>query len=342
MFPTEIVDTFHRNRLIALACKGLKSRHVGIVLHPGIGKFEEGLSSTENLGARYQAALAYEATPGERQEIQMLQLHRKIMLAYSKLITRVYYKEMDEDSFVQVIQDHLDALRDADSNAVIFNEPGRCMFCMPGGTGSHLVTYEFAKESDGTYSFLVYNKGEGLEYSPFHGDAKLLKRGVIAQRTRVQIKGLGFEALKNPDFLKSLVKKSCDERAQTRELYNLIRQHLIENNHGTVRIPDDEKKLRAPLRSDIERKRINGVLLKDPDYHRIQTWGSCSESNVQTPERFIISPILRKKIKLLEIQLAVKALGESYLEKNPLLHAQVLCKTVSLKRQIHSSSFTHI
>ncbi len=185
------------------------------------------------------------------------------------------------------------------------------MFCFPGGTVHHAICYEFVQEADGTYSFLIYNRGEGCNDPDLHGNVFLVRNGNRIARTRVQIRGLAKEDLQNEVLLEALIVFQNDVHAKMEDVYRKIKECLLDKALGLVREAPGEREwlvLTRMLSLEINRcdlcrlQEVEKELLLDPDFHQLQVSGSCTESNTQTPESFFIEPNFRRRLKLRAIQ----------------------------------------
>ncbi len=264
---------------------------------------QKGIYFTDCLQQRSLDAASYFPTSLEEMtQIDYLRMHRHRLVEYSHLIDQCEIDSKNIPSLVYKIQEDIERLSDI---------WGRSVFCFPGGTVHHAVCYEFVQEADGTYSFLIYNRGEGCNDPDLHGNVFLVRNGKQIARTRVQIRGLAKEDLQNEVLLKVLILFQHDEYATMEDVYGKIKKHLLEKASGWVREAPREREWLVLTRMlslnmngyDFYRlQEVEKELLFDPDFHTLQVSGSCTESNTQTPESFIIDPNFRRRLKLHAIQ----------------------------------------
>ncbi len=318
---------FHPERLLYLTCK---SRSLGVD-----EKFPiKGLDFISCLHQRSIEAMSYCPEPFEEEQMDALIEHRSRLLLYSRMVDAAGQGGQHFLSLIHTIQKDIEQLS---------NFSGRQMFCFPGGTTQHAVCYELAREIDGSYSFLIYNRGGGCNDSELHGKVLLRNsQGQAVGRTRVQIKGLAKEDLTNRLFLTSLILSQHRTDVTMKDLYKEIKEHLLINAGGWVREAPEEKLwsdllemsiMNQPNRDDDFLNQIEQKLLSDPDFHTVQTMAGCTESNTQTPECFIIESNLRRKLKLHAIKTTYKLI----LDPSPIprwLIDRMHCKMENLNTKI--------
>lgn len=244
----------------------------------------------QNIFARYCDVLEYQPKEEEKEEFEHLLKHREALLRYAEKLEP--QSGVENEVIIQEICRDINSLSSQ-----------RRSFCVPGGSSDHAVCYEFCLEEDGTYTFILYNKGDHCENRKFHGDVSFLKDGREYVRSRVQIQKLTKEAIQNNSFLNALIDVYRRKDSKTEEIYGQLKQYLLIQAQGQIRKPLDEDSWKNCRTADAL-KQIEGRLQKDCDFHSAQIWETCTESNLQTPEHFIVSPQLRKKIKLHAIQRA--------------------------------------
>lgn len=198
---------------------------------------------------------------------------------------------------------------------------------IPGGTKKHSVMYEIKKNNDKLFSFIIYNKGAGADFSSFHVQGYSQKGPKPhTYHTRVVIDNLTETQVTDPGFLNTLIRSNVLSYNMT-GVYQKIQTRL--NIQGL---------------NDVQT--TNQPLVRNPkleDFHLIILHGTCVVSNAQTPSHFVLSKKLRDQLKYHEIKYHLKQFGEERLkESHPALAERVQLKLQSLSARLSESSLAVI
>ena len=292
MFSTD----FHLERLFNLSCTADdRGKEPPIPL--------KGINFTDCLIQRSIELPNYTPeTIEERCQIGILFLHRQRLANDSCQIYQCKNNPENIITLVSRIQGDIER---------IAGGQGRSMFFFPGGTPDHAVCYGFAKEADGSYSFLIYNRGEGWDDPELHGNVFLVRNGKQIVRTRVEIRELAKEDLQDAGLLEALIVFQNDVHATMEDVYRKIKECLLDKALGLVReAPGESEWLVLTERLSLDMNEhdfcrlqlIEDELMIDPAFHSLPVSGSSVESNAEAPEHFLVEPNFRRKLKLSAIE----------------------------------------
>ncbi len=287
---------FHLERLFNLTCTAAdREKELPIPL--------KGINFTDCLVQRSIELPNYTPeTIEERFQIGLLFLHRHRLANDSVQVYQSKNNPAHIRTLIGKIQGDIERLA---------GSQGRSMFFFPGGTPHHAICYGFAKEADGSYSFLIYNRGEGWDDPELHGNVLLVRNGKQIVRTRVQICELAKEDLQDEGLLEALIVFQHDLDATMENVYRKIKECLLDKALGLVReAPGESEWLVLTERLSLDMNEsdfcrlqlIEDELMVDPAFHSLPVSGSSVESNAEAPEHYLVEPNLRRKLKLSAIK----------------------------------------
>lgn len=195
------------------------------------------------------------------------------------------------------------ALDNPNSPLITRLDDGTTSFSFPGGFCGHYITYEVRKK-DNNYYFIIHNRGSGIQDSRLHGDVEIQSEHRTYMRTRVVIQ-VAREAL-NKEFFEYLNKAFLNDN-NIEGAYNKIYSHLITDNNGQIVVSGADALLERLAKANAKslsaevKKKVSDLILKllpfCSNYHSIQLFGTCAESNLTEVERDMASPRVRRILK---------------------------------------------
>ncbi|MBA3722631.1 MAG: hypothetical protein H0W88_09550 [Parachlamydiaceae bacterium] len=209
---------------------------------------------------------------------------------------------------------------------VVTLENGTTTFVIPGGWRGHYISFEFRKNQDGTFEFVIHNRGENSDNKKFHGDLTFSHDGKRYARTRIPIR-VTKEVLQNPEFLTFLIEHANTSAIDSTgaSVYDKIHEYLIEKGQGKILISDQEK-LATSLHkffnansvkmdpSLIKKREILYQILKsDPNFHSYQLFGTCGESNMTSVEDEMAPKNVHRALKFYTLGGFIDQMMERYL-----------------------------
>lgn len=242
---------------------------------------------------------------------------------------------------VQYIKEHVSALDNLDSiDAVTLADGNTRCFSLSIGSKDHAIDFEFRKEN-GEYYIIMHNRGaqsnDSNINSIFHGLGTTLEKegesGVLREyaKTSVKIKA-NKSALENEAFLNQLVMATRAEGAS--RAYQAICDFLINNPDSKLRgeIIETEGEIainklihyqkQAESVGDTKtcneiRQMIAKLIPTEKNYHSMQLYGTCVESNSTTIEESLASPATRMILKTHTLNLLVDTIATQVLSATP-------------------------
>lgn len=213
---------------------------------------------------------------------------------------------------------------------VVILEDGSRFFAIPGGWDYHYVNYGFKKNTDGSYEFIMFNRGNQPS------DVNLTERlhGSIAKkigkkkymRGRVQIKVPNIDLLKNRDLISLLVEGRATVykkyEVSAGQVYRKICDTLLGPGKGKVIVSKQEKMVdmliqymnRNPELDHSETVLlINALIKSDPNFSSTQTYGTCGVSNSTGIYEMLAPKKTIKAIKKYTIEEIRNAIVENYM-----------------------------
>lgn len=103
---------------------------------------------------------------------------------------------------ISTFQKQIDELAKPESKKVVHHPDGSTSFSVPLGHAKHLAIYEFKRDQNGQYSFIIHNRGEGNE-DKIHGENEFKLNGKTYAKTSVTI-NVTKEMISDPQFLVKL------------------------------------------------------------------------------------------------------------------------------------------
>jgi hypothetical protein len=320
------ISNMNLSRFLCVACKSLEEKDC-----PWAKTISNGESCHVALCKRLEAArTTIPESKEEKLELRKILKHRKKLADYSiqtyRLCLSPGKKELMQTLVKKIFQDI--------ATLSSHQKFTRTSFCFPAGTDEHIVCCEIARETNGTHSFLIYNKGDGTENTFFHSSLSLKKGNRTIARTRVQICNLSQTDF-TPAFIEGLFKITIRSSKSMDGFFNHIKRHLLDGKSSFIHKPYWERQWeeRGQGFSQQEHMQMVQSLSHDPDFHSLQTMGTCLESNMQTPEHFLASRALRLKLKLASLKHCASFLT-SQLEKSSSLKQFYLEKTSYLESKL--------
>ena len=215
-------------------------------------------------------------------------------------------------------------------------------FPFPGGHRKHYLTFEAQYHPNtGDYFFIIHNRGQGNFDTDLHGALALrTSDGTLYKRTSVKLK-VSLEQLKNPELLGGLYKKMWSAN-NIEKTYKVIKKHLLAPDLSNIIMSPQEKKwleytdklkkyqhvidkyakaanLTVKEKEQLARARSHKedlkpkmktmqayLIKKDPAFHSLQAFGTCTESNSSSPEKTMASASVRRELKLFTIDQLAK------------------------------------
>ncbi|MBA3722269.1 MAG: hypothetical protein H0W88_07700 [Parachlamydiaceae bacterium] len=210
------------------------------------------------------------------------------------------------------------------STHLVTSENGDKSFILPGGWTKHYISYEFKKNKDGTYEFIIHNRGDNNNDERFHGSLRQKIGEKTYARTRVPIR-ISKELMQNRDFLSFIVKEGTSNAVNDgKTVYDGFHRHLFELGKGQVVISEQEKMAEALLQLNKDKtltqeqreknlETIHQIIKSDPNFHSIQLHGTCGESNQTSTEKDKASPAVHQALKLCSLTGLIDNVKQKYL-----------------------------
>jgi len=288
----------------------------------------------------------------EKKQIETLVKHRKILCDLSKKIETSTIASSRKE-----IQKRINSLEQTDSKDVVYvasNNQSYTSFTIPGGYKTHAITYEFQRDTKtGIYYFVIHNRGSGTSDSELHGRKIVDYRTNLRYcRTSVRIE-VSKDAICDPEFLEKLLMAKHTAKSMN-VAYTAIKEHLATGSPLQLKIekskneeplleldkaitakeqeiamlkkheqtPEQEKRLQKASQECFDmRAKENSfrrdLIDNDPNWHTIQSFGTCTESSLTGPEKRMASPQVRRKIKLYTIDSLAKRVALYFFLSNP-------------------------
>ncbi|MBA3720796.1 MAG: hypothetical protein H0W88_00155 [Parachlamydiaceae bacterium] len=263
-------------------------------------------------------------TDKDKQDLFRIFKHRQNFSKYLELYEPLFgnssvdfkssYYSSEVDKIRKVIIENIEDLDNPNSPNVVLLDDGTTTFVMPGGWDQHYISYEIRKNPDGTYEFIIHNRGSGSSDENFHGDLNIENNGKTYARTRVPVR-ITKKDLTNTLFLNFLIKSTTSTCTTTNELntrqevYSRLKTYL--DPRKNVIISEEEKlaqKLEYIIKDEsnnftpdqiADLKKLQFQLIKlDPNFHSKQLFGTCTESNQTTPEKEMAPKWVHRSLKL--------------------------------------------
>lgn len=215
--------------------------------------------------------------------------------------------------------------------------------------------------ASGDYFFIIHNRGDGSSDKLLHGALAITSPdGTSYKRTSVKLK-VFLEQLKNPELsgnlykemwttkdtgeIYKIIKKSLLKRdPDTKRPLNIIASHQEEKwirnldklekcnkvidkyaEAEKLTVKERERLTRAKSQKRHLKHRIKSLeaflVSRDPAFHSLQSFGTCTESNSSSPEKSIASAAVRRELKLFTIdQLANEISNLAFLNRKQKRH----------------------
>lgn len=216
----------------------------------------------------------------------------------------------------------------------------------------------------GDYYFIIHNRGDGHSDKDLHGKLGIRTLdGSIYKRTSVKLK-VTLEQLKDPELLGGLYQKMWSSKnikdtykiikkhllkmdPVTKRPLNIVMSpqetkwiayldklkkcdKVLEKYAQAENLTKEDKENLAKAKSEKKHlqhriKALQAFLVsKDPAFHSIQSFGTCTESNSSSPEKSIVSAAVRRELKLFTMdQLAQELSSLIFLNKEQQSHRKL-------------------
>jgi hypothetical protein len=233
------------------------------------------------------------------------------------------------DIYYAILED-IEALSDPSSERVIHLPNGDSLFAIPSGwTGncSHFMAIEFRRDAKGDYFFVIHNRDSFSHHSGLHGSLVFEKDGKTYAKTRVAIH-TSKEALVD-DYLMFLITALLEHGSdiQAEEVYAKIEKHLIINAKGKIVHSQAEQLAlslaemeQSPFLDVAEKQKIKKaipqLLASDPNFHSVQYFATCTESNVTTLEKQIAPSSVIRVLKRYTLISLTNQIANKWLKPN--------------------------
>ncbi|MBA3722633.1 MAG: hypothetical protein H0W88_09560 [Parachlamydiaceae bacterium] len=233
----------------------------------------------------------------------------------------------ENNYLISMIQQGINDLDNPHSPNVVELEDGATCFVIPGGWKEHYISYEIRKNKDGTYEFIIHNRGRHSDDERFHGNLSFAIGDKTYARTRVPIR-VDKDVIQNSEFLNFLLTSKHEPKGS--DVYDGIYKRLIVKGNGKILISENEEKLqRITLNylyneslSDEEKEKIKMMIQQlvksDPNFHSQQLFGTCTESNWVTTLKEMAPKSVLKNLKLFRLMNMVDEMGLQYLSETRL------------------------
>ncbi|MBA3720859.1 MAG: hypothetical protein H0W88_00485 [Parachlamydiaceae bacterium] len=252
-------------------------------------------------------------TPEEQRGLKRLLQHRLNILEFQKLYYDCLQNKDNPETLkqknllvVNKIFSEVNNLKlNTQSENILLLEDGSSMLTMPGGWGGHFISYGIKKNVDGSFEFLVFNRGQKSSKEDvngyFHGSVTFNDKGKTVSKSTVSIK-VPFIALLDTGFLNTLV--TSFHHGDRNSIYSALNKFLLHDYDGNARRTDMELMLHylqyvqslfniPPSQNDVIDNFLRDAIRSDPDssplYHAEQQFGTCGDSN-STPVENMLAP----------------------------------------------------
>lgn len=201
---------------------------------------------------------------------------------------------------------------------VVELEDGSRTFSIPGGwrggSGNHSISYEFLQKN-GKFYFIIHNRGDKSLDPRFNLTSKFEQDGKTFSKTSTVIEITDINILKDKDFLNSLIAPMIIHEINyysDDSAYYSIDKHLIKSGKGKIVLTDDDKQftklcklLDHSMLNNTDKENIKKTTFRliqgNPHYKSLQLYGTCTESNVTTPEDSMAPLSVRRALKIFTI-----------------------------------------
>ncbi|MBA3722635.1 MAG: hypothetical protein H0W88_09570 [Parachlamydiaceae bacterium] len=229
-----------------------------------------------------------------------------------------------DTKLISKIQGFINELEELDSRNTITLENGSRCFVLPGGWSGHYISFEIRKNPDETFEFIIHNRGEGADSENLHGNIRLKKGDKTYARTRIPIR-VRKDVLLDPNFINFLTTEATSNNPEStcKNVYDRIHEFLIERGNGKILVSENEKliasllQLRESRVHSSEKREIDDfifqIIKSDPNFHSLQLYGTCGESNLITTERDMASTNVQKALKRFSIGEIIDGIRRTYL-----------------------------
>ncbi|MBA3722634.1 MAG: hypothetical protein H0W88_09565 [Parachlamydiaceae bacterium] len=246
-------------------------------------------------------------TEKDKEDLARICKHRT---NFRNLCSQYSNLKVSDEQIRKMIQDSINALDDPNSPAVVKLENGTTSFVIPGGWTGHYISYEIRKNKDGTYEFIIHNRGDQSNDERFHGKVTFVHGNKTYARTRVPIR-VSKKVLENSKFLDFIINAQRSDTHTGKQVYDKFYEHLIRGNEEIL-VSENEKHIKSlielskneslPTEQKEKIKTLIFQLIKtDPNFHSRQLYGTCTESNATTPEKDMASKGIQRLLKLYTI-----------------------------------------
>lgn len=233
----------------------------------------------------------------------------------------------------------IDELEKKDSDLVVHHADGSSSFSIPGGSSNHYILYEFKRDPQGNFYFIIHNRDSADE--TIHGPLEYQMNNKIYAKTSVAIK-VDKNLIQDKFFIKTLLDSMNQD--QMEKPYQSIKDHLLAKG-AEIQISSQEKELRnikermdkieeetrnrlgpanlqetlkgnalwMSLHSDYKKK-FEQLIENDPGFHSKQVYATCAESCLTGPEKSMATMKMRRQIKLYSIITLTAKLEKATLE----------------------------
>ncbi|MBA3722495.1 MAG: hypothetical protein H0W88_08860 [Parachlamydiaceae bacterium] len=248
-------------------------------------------------------------TEEERRGLQRLLQNRLNLLEFQKLHSELeflpttsyeYIKKVSEISS-KIITEINNLEKNIKSEKILLLEDGSKFFAFPGGWKGHYITYGIKKNVDGTFEFLVFNRGErssNVHYNVFfHGSISYSDKDKFFSKTTTVLK-LPLSDLMNKQFISSITE--FFHYGSSNDVYecfiNLPEVDTVwtDTEYMIHQLNYVTHSLNVSLS---QKKRVNEFIRDaiksdpktNPQYSSLQQFGTCGDSNL-TPIDKLLAP----------------------------------------------------
>ncbi|MBA3721557.1 MAG: hypothetical protein H0W88_04055 [Parachlamydiaceae bacterium] len=292
-------------------------------------------------------------TPKDQEQLLVICKQRNLFCDYQDLFADIHSNPDEKNPAIKKITDkfidNINELDNPDSSNVITLENGDRSFIFPGGWHKHYISYEIKKTKSGDYEFIIHNRGEKSDDTRFHSSFTQKIGDKTYARTRVPIR-ISKESLQNRDFVTFLVQAKKNSSSSGTLVYDKLYKHLIEDGKGQIILSEEEKLINIlrgiinpySLNKDDKTKIdvfIEDLIHADPNFHSLQLFGTCGESNLTTTEKDRADNSIHRTLKFYTLAGFVEEIKRKYLnKKDPLKTKDTSEAIIELEKQLPKDS----
>ncbi|MBA3720860.1 MAG: hypothetical protein H0W88_00490 [Parachlamydiaceae bacterium] len=241
------------------------------------------------------------------------------------------------------------------SNRIMVLEDGSKFFGFPGGWPGHHISYGIKKNVDGSYEFLMFNRGEQSSNPQlnrqFHGSTTFEDKNKTFRKSTVVLK-IPFDTFSKTNLIEKLTKHNLSGTAD--EVYQTLRD-VLKAVKGHNYVPDVglmihqllyiSNTFNVPLS---HKKRINDfirdAIKSDPAisflYSSEQQFGTCGDSNLTPIDKMLAPETTNLVVFQHTVASLIDEVREKFLSSKPKMKTQnvqeaiLQLETVLKKKQL--------